>query len=93
MTSLLHPGHVIYEGDNHNLIVLKDTSPWINADGNDQFKYMSSKHGWHNTRSHYMISTDGFKEGASIEAKKYSKEAAGQKWYIEYCEEHDHEHK
>jgi hypothetical protein len=33
--SLLHPGHVFYEGGNGNLIVLKETSPWINNDGND----------------------------------------------------------
>ena len=91
--SLLHPGHVLYEGDNHNLIVLKDTSSWINADGNDQFSYKSSRHGWHNNNSHFMISTDGFKSGANVATKDYNKKSAGQKWYIEYCDEHDHDQK
>jgi hypothetical protein len=67
--SLLHPGHVVYEGDNHNLIVLKDTSPWINADGNDKFTYKSAKHGWHNTKSHYFVTSDGFKAGANVAAE------------------------
>ena len=85
---------MIYEGDNHNLIVLKETSPWINADGNDRFTYKSSRHGWYNVHSEYMITTDAFKDGANVNAEEFNKKSAGQKWYIEYCDEQDeHKHK
>jgi hypothetical protein len=83
---------LIYEGDNHNLIVLKETSPFISVDDNDKFKYMSTRHGWHNTHSHFMISAEALHDGANVGTAAYNAKAPGQKWYIEYCEDHHHDH-
>jgi hypothetical protein len=75
--SMLQPGHVIFEGENKNLIVYKESDMT-----NEKFSYKSSKHGWVNDYTgNYMIGGD-FKVGANVNTEEYNSKIPAQKWYL-----------
>jgi hypothetical protein len=78
--SLYHPGYVVFEGDNKNLIVYKESGK-----PNEKFSYKSSEHAWANDFTGNYISADAFKAGANVDTEAPNAETASQKWYTEYC--------
>ena len=91
MESLLHPGHVVFKGDNKNLIVYKEENA-VNRgySTNQKFSYKSSTHAWLNDFTGNYISIDAFKAGANVVTENPNPKDAGQKWYLEFCDGHVH---
>lgn len=80
LESMLHPGHVIFEGYNKNLIVNKESDKT-----NVKFSYESSQHGWKNDFTGNFMIADALEAGANVETVAFNDTLPGQKWYFEYC--------
>lgn len=75
--SLLHPGGVILEGNNHNLVVYG----YKNMPG-QKFTYSNAYQQWISEKTNYAISIHDFHVGTNVHTDKKKDGFNGQKWYI-----------